>query len=209
MWWRDPSNCLCPGIVLGVLCTHSDCGHLVTEGHSRSLLTSFIYWNIFLLIPGVTRSNCEAWTTVQLLSLITSPPHLLSIVTAQIVRSWNKWNQSIMTPLCLKHEASVTIWKMLILFKADEEIIINVWRKKILAFIYICFRSKVQTGKKELHTNKVYYNKWSLFQRISTARIRHPDQQARIFIFKPCIMEPFQPRRPLCIRVQKYCFAML
>ena len=31
-----------------------------------------------------------------------------------------------MTPLCLKHEASVTIWKMLILFKADEEIIINV-----------------------------------------------------------------------------------
>eukprot|EP00493_Phyllostaurus_siculus_P015125 UN15359 len=83
MWWRDPSNCLCPGIVLSVLCTHSDCGHLVTEGHSRSLLTSFI---IRTLIPHfsfdnsrVTRSNCEAWTTVQLLSLITSPPHLLSI----------------------------------------------------------------------------------------------------------------------------------
>ena len=33
MWWREPSNCLCLGIVLSVLCTHSDCGHLVTEGH--------------------------------------------------------------------------------------------------------------------------------------------------------------------------------
>jgi len=31
-----------------------------------------------------------------------------------------------------------------------------------LAFIYICFRSKVQTGKKKLHTNKFYYNEWSL-----------------------------------------------
>ena len=170
MWWREPSNCLCLGIVLSVLCTLGlwSPGHWgsprVTQGHFSLRLLIEYWFLIFLLIwlfPGVTRSNCWAWTTVQLLSLVTSPPHPLSIVTAQIVRSWNKWNQSIMTPLCLKHEALVTIWKMLILFKA-EEIIINVWRKTILAFIYICFRSKLQTGKKELHTNKVYYNEWSL-----------------------------------------------
>ena len=74
-------------------------------------------------------------------------------------------------------------------------------------YIFVLEASYRQEKKNYIQTKFITMN--GLFLRISTARIRHPDQQARIFIFKPCIMKPFQPRRPLCIRVQKYCFAML
>jgi len=43
-----------------------------------------------------------------------------------------------------------------------------------LAFKYICFRSKVQTEKKNYKQTKIITMN-GLFLRISTARIRHPD----------------------------------
>ena len=52
-------------------------------------------------------------------------------------------------------------------------------------YIFVLEASYRQEKKNYIQTKFITMN--GLFLRISTARIRHPDQQARIFIFKPCI----------------------